>query len=58
MEAEMIFKSRFPDKISYKGKIIECDSRWKLPGGLHALKLLNVSAPKTKRTSLSQVRKG
>jgi uncharacterized LabA/DUF88 family protein len=43
----MIVKSRFPDKISYKGKIIECDPRWRAPLGLGALKFLSTSKTKT-----------
>jgi hypothetical protein len=57
IDAATIVKSRFPDKISHKGKIIECDPRWKGPVGLHALKLLNISKTKTKRTSSPTVRK-
>jgi uncharacterized LabA/DUF88 family protein len=57
MDPAIIFKSRFPDKISYKGRIIECDPRWKTPLGLQALKLLNISKTKTKRNSSTSVRK-
>jgi uncharacterized LabA/DUF88 family protein len=48
----MIMRSRFPDKISHKGKIIECDPRWRVPLGLSALKFLQNSTNKaTKKQS-------
>jgi uncharacterized LabA/DUF88 family protein len=50
IDPRAIYASRFPDKILYNGKLIECDPRWRVPSGLARLKLLRAPATTARKT--------